>query len=386
MLRSQIQCTRRARCNLATVLLGWVTLFLIGCEHSSKLETEYGKVNSKSINGVGVLADLFAQRGHRVDRDRRITQKLELYDTIVWAPDRRACPSLEAELELEAWLYSGWRGRTLIYVGRDFQNDERYLTSFQTAAPLDEQKEILRLVAESKIAAIPDDTYPWNWTEDRDECYWFSRKEGRTRKAKKYGGPWSELINVDQAELELGDYLEPTDDQTEMEIRLTVNDHPFVYAIGDTARDNVDGKVVVVANGSFLLNYSAINAEHRKLCSLLINECPRRGRVLFLESGPADILVSSSDEQHNAWGWIAEPPLRYIVPHFLIWGILFCFVFYPIFGRPQKLKRRNLSTFRAHINAVGKLLARTRSPKQAIEKIEHFQNLKHPDRSHRRNS
>ena len=47
-----------------------------------------------------------------------------------------------------------------------------------------------------------------------------------------------------------------------------------------------DGQVIVVTNGSFLLNLPLVNHEHRKLAGHLIRECVPGTKVAFLESGP----------------------------------------------------------------------------------------------------
>ena len=135
--------------------------------------------------------------------------------------------------------------------------------------------------------------------------------------------------------------------------------------------------MIVVANASFLLNFSLVDPDKEILADCLLDELQAGGEeVLFLESGPQPIAVSDSDyENHNSWAWIAEAPLRYIVPHFLLWGMLFCFVFFPVFGRPRRTAKANNSSFQNHIKAMAKQLERSGRPLEAANRIQHYHEL-----------
>ena len=72
--------------------------------------------------------------------------------------------------------------------------------------------------------------------------------------------------------------------------------------VGRVSRPNWDGsQVIVVANGSFLLNLPLINHQHRMLAGRLIQQCGQRGQnVAFLESGPGGVRISDRDsEKHH---------------------------------------------------------------------------------------
>jgi hypothetical protein len=67
-----------------------------------------------------------------------------------------------------------------------------------------------------------------------------------------------------------------------------------------------------------------------------------------------------------------------------MWSVLFCFVFFPIFGRPKKwlpktsatgkpLPHREETSFRNHIVAMGKLLQRGDHFDAACEKIKQYE-------------
>src|SRR4029453_17248202 len=65
---------------------------------------------------------------------------------------------------------------------------------------------------------------------------------------------------------------------------------PLLTSEGDTLAFRVennqpsgwgDAQVIVVANGSWLLNYPLVNHEHRKVAARLVNECGSAGKVAF---------------------------------------------------------------------------------------------------------
>jgi len=171
--------------------------------------------------------------------------------------------------------------------------------------------------------------------------------------------------------------LVPTSGSNWESVPLLVADgEEFAFKLTKSWDDYSEGKIIVVSNGSFLVNYSLVDRGSRKLAGNLIDLCDPNGDVMFLESGRGGIKVSDTDtSNHNRWSWISQAPLCYIIPHFLMWGILFCFAFFPIFGRPRVVKRKSTSTFRNHVNALGKMMGRTDLPNQAINKIRKYQQL-----------
>ena len=88
------------------------------------IETEYGERNEggleSSVNGYRVLAGMFAKAGHTVSRRSGLSPGLkEAADVIVYAPDDFAPPEQSIIDWFKNWL-SEKAGRTLIYIGRDF--------------------------------------------------------------------------------------------------------------------------------------------------------------------------------------------------------------------------------------------------------------------------
>lgn len=364
--------------------MGWlliaVTVFNSGCQQA-EINTQYGKVSgrqgSDSLNGVSVFADMFAARGFLVKRRQKISPRINRFDTIVWFPNDYSCPSEDAINALDTWL-DGDYGRTLIYVGRDYDARGDYYRAILKTAPLNQREELFRRIAESQVenAKRTDGTTMFWRSEYRTECDWFRQVRVGREKTSDVSGELAEGVSDRLPRLEVSTLLEPRDDlDWNNETLLTAAGQEFVSRRVNRYHDFGNSQIVV-ANGSFLLNYALVESGNRILATNLIDQCDSSGGVLFLESGPMGIDVSDSDTtNHNQWAWIGIPPLRYIVPHFLVWGVLFCFVFFPIFGRPKRLVDRNTSSFRAHVNAIGKLLGRSDQPNRAVEKINDYHRL-----------
>jgi len=228
-------------------------------------------------------------------------------------------------------------------------------------------------------------SYDFYWLdEDLTSCDWFEQDSVPRQKTSRLEGPMCNGINLKNSSLELSTILVPNPEtcgpQGKWKVTpwMKANQQDFVFQLQSRNDDYSDNKILVVASGSFLLNYALVDRQNRRLAGKLIDSCNDYGDVLFLESGPHGIDVSDSDtNNHNTWAWIAQPPLRYIVPHFLMWGILFCFVFFPIFGRPRILKKRNTATFRNHVDAIAKLIGRSDLRNRAINKIQKYQQMVH---------
>ena len=136
------------------------------------------------------------------------------------------------------------------------------------------------------------------------------------------------------------------------------------------------GQLIVVANGSFLLNLPLVNHEHRKLASKLIDAIgPPRKTVVFLESEPGGPAIRDDDpaaaastglEIFNLW------PTNWILLHLAAVGVFFCFSRWPIFGRPKTREVENGSDFGRHVDALAEMLKRSRDRAYAMERIFNY--------------
>jgi hypothetical protein len=99
------------------------------------------------------------------------------------------------------------------------------------------------------------------------------------------------------------------------------------------------GQIIVLTNGSFVLNLPLVNKEHRKLAGKLIDECEGTN-VVFIESGVGGPPIRKhEDEPKRVTGFdmLAVWPLNVVLLHTIVWLLLVCVCLYPIFGRPRRL-------------------------------------------------
>jgi hypothetical protein len=302
---------------------------------------------------------MFSEAGHKVAfRRTLITSNFEMTSTIVWFPDDFALPSEAVRDWFDQWL-SARAGRTLVYVGRDFD-----------AATLYWQK-AMRLVRPEKQASYRahqlgeialHDRQRARAASEQPQCDWFSLKTESLEKVQDLAGPWLSGIDSAKTEIELGTQLVPPKRAGWL---LTSKDKALVTRHDDWH----GGQLIAVANGSFLLNMPLVNHEHRKLAGKLIKAVGSPGRVVFLESGPGGPPIDPAAEAVTFWQLFGGWPLNVILLHLAVLGIIFCFARWPIFGRPQTPPAELVSDFGKHVEAVGELLHRTHDRNFALGKI-----------------
>lgn len=376
---------------MQSIVAALMLIALGGCGDRFSLKTEYGKIrtegSSASLNGTRVFAEMMRRHGVTVNRLGTISPKLNRYQTVVWFPDRLDPPADEVVQALEKWITQGW-GRTVIYVGRDFDCNLSYLVQVRDHAEVADQEELHRQIAEA-IADRRAARRQFGEKVDRNHCDWFKIKKSNRRSAQHLEGPLADGVDSKECALDLGSNLAPPRPSAEPEqnVLLKTDGLPFAFSL---LRSQSNGQVIVVRNGSFLLNFALVNPAHRKLAENLIDQCDLTGPVAFLESGPGEVRIQERADAHQPWAWISRPPLRYMVPHLLLWGVLFCFVLFPIFGRARRFQPfskaaardsadatsihspTNTTSFRAHLVALGKLLQRSEQPSTAREKIQNY--------------
>ncbi len=392
-------------------------LAVVGCA-PQELDTTYGLRHSlsgrESVNGTAALGEMFKAAGYRVNGWRRLSPKLEDYDVIVWFPNDFAPPEEPQRQFLEDWL-SNEPGRTLIYVGRDYDAATTYWQKVTPSVPADQAMEVARRLATLRSANAKARAAT-KWDNHVD---WFTVQQPQPQgPVTDLAGPWAASIDARQAELDVYTLLAipGEDDRKKWKGRdgvplrdleytplLAGNQGPLVTRI--TSADWGSSQLLVVANGSFLLNLPLANATHRQLAGNLIETCGDADRAVFLESGPGGPLILAEDpdesyptglEVFTVW------PLGIIVLHLAALGILCCFAAYPIFGRPREVlmpsqastarastyqsgyymagsstveasaRRIERAHFGKHIEAVGEMLELTHDRNYAVERVKYY--------------
>ena len=385
---------------------------IVGCG-SEELDTTYGLRHSlagrDSVNGTAALSNMFKKAKFRVNGWRRLSPKLEEYDVIVWFPNDYEPPSKKHRKFLEDWL-GNKSGRTLIYVGRDYDAATTYWRSVMPSVPPEQAMEVSR-----RLATLTSEQAKARAAIKVDEHHdWFTLEKAQPQgRVTKLSGPWSTGINSEKEEMYLNTSLaSPTEEQNTawragvvatFDPLLVADQGPMVTKV--TLPEWGSSQLLVVANGSFLLNLPLVNREHRALATKLIAACGRPGKAVFLESRAGGPLILSEDpedayptglEVFTVW------PLGIIVLHLAALGILCCFAAYPIFGRPREVALSSdassvrSATFRSgyytagsstvdvsarrverthvgkHIDALGELLEMTQDSAYAVERVKYY--------------
>jgi hypothetical protein len=397
-------------------ILALSLIFLTGCHD---IDTAYGQREgpgaAKSVNGTAVLGEMFEKTGHRVYSWRALSPRLrDRADCIVWFPDDFRPPRERVRLWLEDWLRHG-KDRTLIYVGRDFDAAPWYWEHILADAT-PEQKSLLQDRFETAQAVYAAERRLMPKSED---CEWFTVESSPAerkanwleRLAKKAtfdlhpkprqvksleGDPaWLDGVDAAKTDISLLSRITPPEDA---DVLLRSGEDVLV-----SRQQFGNGRLIVVANGSFLLNVPLVNHEHRKLAGKLIDAIGPPGKtVVFLESrasrlptrarvGPPGFGYGKHADRDDE-----EPPIRendpaastptgleifgvwptnWILLHLAAVGVIFCFSRWPIFGRPRTPETPSRSDFGRHVDALAELLKRTRDRVYAMDRIVNYRQI-----------
>lgn len=338
-----------------------------GC--SKQIDTAYGQrkgAATRSVNGTAVLGEMLEAEGHEVYSWRWLSPRVQQQaDCIVWFPNDFEPPSEEVRDWLEDWLLDQ-PGRTLIYVARDFDAAATYWEKVKPGAPPEQAK----LIKEAADTAKDDFEIDRQAIPVEEDCQWFTVKgKYLPRKVGKLAGPWAEGVDASKVEIDLSGCVDGVEGA---EVLLKSEDDVLV-----TRRQWGESQLIVVANGSFLLNLPLVKHEHRKLAGKLIEEVgPPSKTVVFLESdagGPPIREKDPSAQVPTGMEIFLRPPTCWILWHFAAIGIIFCFSRWPIFGLPRRLQRDSTSDFGRHVQALADMLERSRDEGYSRRRLAHYQ-------------
>lgn len=366
---------------LLVILAPWAAMTAgdIPTEYGSRLGPGY-----RSVNGTSVFAEMFSQRGGSISTWSRLSPRLKRSDVIVWMPNSFELPNSATTKYFEdEWLsLDDVHYRTLIYVARDFDAAVEYWKQQSTQSTG-------RTYLESRSQAArtqSDHALSRSWTALELKSEWFSIESNQSFvDADINEGEWIDDLkkqsNGQPIQLPVAGTLnwkEPKKNSgRKYEILLGSEGTPLIVRMTDDYAWP-DGQVLIVLNGSSLLNLPLVEHENRLIASKLIDECGEDvGRVTFLETGPSGVSISTSDPRaYSGFDALKIWPINSVLLHLIVAGILFCAMVFPIFGRPHDLENDSPSNFGKHIQAMGELFAITQDKKTALAKVQQYRNLK----------
>jgi hypothetical protein len=307
-------------------------------------------------------------------------------DCIVWFPDDFRPPRPEVTSWLTRWL-TDMPDRTLIYVGRDFDAAPSYWEFILPLAPNEEQKTLIQ----DRLDKSKDGFMVQRQRDDKkEECEWFTvdrtkpllnvdklQSNPRSRatedpfgESQDTAGPqWLDGVDVARVQIPLRDRIVPP---KKADILLQSGEDMLV-----SRQLKNQSQLIVVANGAFLLNLPLVNHEHRKLAAALIAMVPQTEKnVVFLESGYGGPPICKQDPTPpTGWEMFGVWPTNWILFHFAVVGLLFCFARWPIFGRPRTDSLENESDFGRHVDALADMLKNSGDEQYATNKINSYRQM-----------
>lgn len=349
-----------------------LALAISGC--TQELDTEYGSrtgMAASSVNGTSVLAEMFKTAGHSISGASWAGPKLaEGADVIVWFPDDMQPPGVKQRRWFEKWLCQA-PGRRLVYVGRDYDAAISYWNFAIKATTGEQQAAARRELARAEARfAVERLSMP-----ARKNCGWFIASgplEHRDVHELSGDKQWTSGVDPKRLDIELNGRL-----------LLARRARPLLSSQKDVLvaeKKFCESKLLVVTNGSFLLNLPLVNHEHRKLAGKLIESIGSKQRVAFLESGAGGLEIFDEDPEpvgRSGLAILVTEPFDLPILHLAVVGIVFCLARFPIFGRPREWKSDDLLDFGAHIAALGKLLAATKDRAFAVAALANYQRAVH---------
>jgi len=366
-----------------------LSAYFIGNQKSGQsLAVGYGRrdgtAHYTSVNGTRILAEMFRKRGDRVSTITRLTPKVAARaKVIVWFPDDFDPPTQKQREFFENWL-STHPYTTLIYVGRDYNAAPEYWRDAQAfASPQDEG-----LIAQER--AVADSSWQAERAQVADSTYgyWFTVRKGAKRVQQgTFDGPWADAFDPAKAKLTLysqlaipipADLTGVTDAPTDLK-QTSLLSYQGDQWVTSVTKDRWNGSdILVVSNGSFLLNYPLVNSEHRKLAQKVVEHASTgsySSEVVFLQSnrnGPQVFDKEPEDEAANT-GFFRIWPINVITFHLILLGMFYCVSRSIMFGRPRDPPLENPADFGRHITALGELMQSTDNLAMAEQRIRHYE-------------
>ncbi len=350
-----------------------VLLFVQGCASYDDLDTSYGKragvEGGASVNGTAVLSDLIKARGLHVETRRSLSPSLKEAEVIIWFADNYSAPSKEVCNWFYDWLGQGGNHK-LVYVGRDFDAAPLYWQKITPLAKPEVAQEVERRKKRAEMLHNAQRTREL----DPDECFWFSlSNDANPRQPKTLTGPWSQGIDPAKTEIYLNGEFTPVEWAQPL---LESGDDLIACTYKLDAWQG--GEIILIQNGSFLLNFGLVNRENRKLAAKLVDALGDHN-VVFLEPPGDDpkILETEPTPQMGSGTQVLYVwPLNAILLHLAVLGIIFCFARFPIFGTPRRPTAVAASDFGLHVDALGDLLAATKNRAYAEGRVAHYRELR----------
>jgi len=354
---------------LAATVTTVIALGVSGC--GSDLDATYGKGRGTSLNGTSVLTRMLRESGHEVRTAIRLNDELAGWaEGIVRFAPYPGPPARDEAAWYGHWLAAG-PDRWLIYVVRDFDTVAEYWKSVRddltdsSGASRRAEAEQKHNAASDWVAKLPPKS---KLTADLDEWFACETAWNPPRVCAKLAGPWAAGIDAAAAGLTVHEPLKTA--------------HGLILLEGDGKPLVIDrvighGRVLIIANGSFLLNEAVVNQARRPLAELVIQWAAREAKPVALVEGA--FVLGGDAAMPTIWDLLHRvPSLRWVAIQLGLAALLASLARAPRLGRPRPDPPSGADRPAEHALALGALLARAKAAPEARELLDHYQRWRFP--------
>jgi hypothetical protein len=212
-----------------------------------------------------------------------------------------------------------------------------------------------RLLAETRRARAGDwvSRLPGRADKPADATAWFAVGPAVNPPAvcQSLKGPWAEDIDANAAALTVHEPLKVDQEN----VLLAGDGKVLAMDWGDR-----DGSVLVIANGSFLLNLPLVNPARRQLAARVVEWSGDSTRRVAFVDGPS--VVGEPEDPPTLLVLIERNmSFRWVAVQFAVFGVLACLARAPRLGRARPDPPSDADRPAAHAEALGSLLARSKA-------------------------
>ncbi len=375
-----------------------------------QVSRKFGGFNeTQSVNGLGLLAQWLRAQGQQVSRAKILTTQIERYDLIIWTHVGEEPPQDQSLEMLDDWMARGGR---VVFLGHDHDASLEYWRSVYRSSPPGE-RELARWAYRHEQAQVilsqnrpferwstwqsnaqPD--VPLRYPPGATNRWWQVEGDNQTRYGQPTSAepedtddpletpilsePWSGFVDLNSSEpapVRVRSWLQPQNASARITAYIEVADRrvPAQWVDNSPLRFGAPARDLwVIPVPFFLTNFGILQPEYASFRDNFLREMAQRRRVLFLETGPGPVLLSSTPEQRvdRPWAWMTQAPFPLFALHAVALAVIFCFAKYPQFGRNRRVNFRPRNDFGQHLKEVGRLLRRAGSTEYARQKLEHY--------------
>lgn len=342
-------------------------LVVSGC--GSGIDATYGRARDQSVNGTGALARLFQARGDEV----RVTVRLN-GEVAAWAGTIvRFAPYAGPIDRREAEWYGDWLDedpdRRLIFVARDYDAESEYWSAMLARLPETADKELRERARKRRDATK-------NWADRAvgdarspvlpGEWFALTKATGRPEPCKRLEGPWADGLSPVATALTRHRAI-----KADPESKVLLSGDGEALVVEQSVYDSDLDQILIVANGTFLLNFPLVNRARRPLAGKVVGwsgAAPRR--VAFVESrSPTD---PAGGRPPSVFSLLWIEPFGWIAAHLGAFGLLTALAAAARLGRARPEPPAGADRPAAHAEALGDLLARSRDADAARAHLDAY--------------